>query len=54
MSGMNPAFDTQQLGRNVPMLLFTFARRINSSSDWSKLETLNIAIKPISAPPKLP
>ena len=38
MSGMNPAFIAQQLGHSVQMLLSTYARWINSSSDWSELE----------------
>ena len=54
MSGINPAYISQQLGHIVPMLLFTFARRINSSSNCSKLEKLNIGIKSVSANPKLP
>lgn len=36
MSGMNPAFISQQLGHSVQMLLSTYARWINSSSDWSE------------------
>lgn len=47
MSGMNPAFISQQLGHSVQMLLSTYARWINSSSDWSELEKLNIGINPI-------
>ncbi|WP_445261208.1 hypothetical protein [Pseudomonas sp. RA_35y_Pfl2_P32] len=35
MSGMNPAFISQQLGHHVPMLLSTYARWINSRSGWS-------------------
>jgi len=49
MSGMNPAFISQQLGHSVQMLLSTYARWINSSSDWSELEKLNIGIKLVSA-----
>ncbi|WP_244152916.1 site-specific integrase [Pseudomonas peli] len=48
MSGMNPAFISQQLGHSVQMLLSTYARWINSSSDWSELEKLNIGIKLVS------
>lgn len=48
MSGMNPAFISQQLGHSVQMLLSTYARWINSSSDWSELEKLNIGIKSVS------
>jgi integrase len=50
MSGMNPAFISQQLGHSVQMLLSTYARWINSSSDWSELEKLNIGIKLVSSP----
>ncbi|MCQ9423347.1 site-specific integrase [Pseudomonas sp. LJDD11] len=49
MSGMNPAFIAQQLGHSVQMLLSTYARWINSSSDWSELEKLDIGIKSVSA-----
>jgi len=45
MSGMNPAFISQQLGHSVQMLLSTYARWINSSSDWSELEKLNFGPK---------
>ncbi|WP_237143009.1 MULTISPECIES: tyrosine-type recombinase/integrase [Pseudomonas] len=53
MSGMNPAFISQQLGHSVQMLLSTYARWINSSSDWSELEKLKIGIKSVSAEPSL-
>lgn len=49
MSGLNPAFIAQQLGHSVQMLLSTYARWLNSSSDWSELEKLKIGIKPVSA-----
>jgi len=49
MSGLNPAFITQQLGHSVRMLLSTYARWLNSSSDWSELEKLKIGIKSVSA-----
>ncbi len=49
MSGLNPAFISQQLGHSVQMLLSTYARWINSSSDWSELEKLQIGIKSVSA-----
>jgi integrase len=52
MSGMNSAFISQQLGHSVQMLLFTYARWINSSSDWSELEKLNIGIKSVSGDPR--
>ncbi|NWB96674.1 tyrosine-type recombinase/integrase [Pseudomonas gingeri] len=52
MSGMNPAFISQQLGHSVQMLLSTYARWINSSSDWSELEKLKIGIKSVSAESK--
>ena len=44
MSGINPAFIAQQLGHSVQMLLSTYARWLNSSSDWSELEKLHIGI----------
>ena len=49
MSGINPAFISQQLGHRARLLLSTYTRWINSSSDWSALEPLNIASKSISA-----
>lgn len=49
MSGLNPAFISQPLGHSVQMLLSTYARWINSSSDWSELEKLQIGIKSVSA-----
>ncbi|WP_353631397.1 tyrosine-type recombinase/integrase [Pseudomonas canadensis] len=45
MSGMNPAFISQQLGHSVQMLLSTYARWINSSSDWGEMEKLQIGPK---------
>lgn len=54
MSGMNPAFISQQLGHSVQMLLSTYARWINSSSDWSELEKLNIGIKLVSGDSRHP
>jgi integrase len=55
MSGLNPAFIAQQLGHSVQMLLSTYARWINSSSDWSEMEKLQNGIKSVSpetiAPP---
>jgi integrase len=45
MSGMNPAFISQQLGHSVQMLLSTYARWINSSSDWDKLKKLDFGTK---------
>lgn len=54
MSGMNPAFISQQLGHSVQMLLSTYARWINSSSDWSELEKLNIGIKSVSGDSRHP
>jgi len=45
MSGINPAFIAQQLGHSVQMLLSTYARWINSSSDWQELEKLQIGPK---------
>ncbi len=49
MSGMNSAFISQQLGHSVQMLLSTYARWINSSSDWSELEKLQIGPKLVQA-----
>lgn len=40
MAGMNPAFIAQQLGHSVQMLLSTYARWINSSTDWHELDKL--------------
>ena len=54
MAGMNPAFISQQLGHSVQMLLSTYARWINSSSDWSELEKLNIGIKLVSGDSRHP
>ncbi|MCY1399787.1 putative defective protein IntQ [compost metagenome] len=49
MSGMNPAFIAQQLGNTVQMLLSTYARWINSGSDWSEIAKLEIGIKSVSS-----
>lgn len=49
ISGLNPAFIAQQLGHSVQMLLLTYARWLNSSSDWGELEKLQIGIKSVSA-----
>jgi integrase len=40
MAGMNPAFIANQLGYSVQMLLSTYARRVNSSTDWGELGKL--------------
>lgn len=48
MSGLNPAFIAQQLGHSIQMLLSTYARWLNSSSDWSELDKLQIGIKSVS------
>lgn len=48
MSGLKPAFIAQQLGHSVQMLLTTYARWINSSSDWDELDKLEIGIKLVS------
>ncbi|WP_232245578.1 tyrosine-type recombinase/integrase [Pseudomonas moraviensis] len=48
MAGMNPAFIATQLGHSVQMLLSTYARWINSSTDWGefgKLENSLIGTK---------
>jgi len=52
MSNMNPAFIAQQLGHSVQMLLTTYARWLNSSSDWAELEKLQIGIKSVSGKKK--
>ncbi|MDH4566133.1 DUF3596 domain-containing protein [Pseudomonas sp. BN414] len=40
MAGMNPAFIANQLGHSVQMLLSTYAKWLNSTSDWSELQKL--------------
>ncbi|WNW10063.1 tyrosine-type recombinase/integrase [Pseudomonas sp. DTU_2021_1001937_2_SI_NGA_ILE_001] len=40
MAGMNPAFIASQLGHSVEMLLSTYAKWINSNSDWKELDKL--------------
>lgn len=40
MAGMNPAFIANQLGHSVQMLLSTYARWLNSTSDWAELQKL--------------
>lgn len=37
---MNPAFIANQLGHSVQMLLSTYAKWINSSTDWGELDKL--------------
>ncbi|ROR61512.1 UNVERIFIED_ORG: hypothetical protein EDF86_0339 [Pseudomonas psychrophila] len=49
MSGMNPAFIPQQLGLSVQLLLSTYARWVNSSSDRSGLEKLQVGTKRLPA-----
>jgi len=44
-----PRIYRPQLGHSVQMLLSTYARWLNSSSDWSELEKLKIGIKSVSA-----
>lgn len=51
MSGMNIAFIAQQLGNTIQILLSTYARWINSGSDWSEIAKLGIGIKSVSANP---
>ncbi|WPP46634.1 tyrosine-type recombinase/integrase [Pseudomonas sp. AN-1] len=41
MSGMNPAFIASQLGHSVQMLLSTYARWIDSTTDWHELDKLD-------------
>ena len=48
MAGMNPAFIAGQLGHSVQVLLSTYARWLNSTTDWtevSKLENQLIGTK---------
>lgn len=45
MAGMNPAFIAGQLGHSVQMLLSTYAKWLNSASDWSELEKLQTRFK---------
>ena len=40
MAGMNPAFIANQLGHSVDMLLSTYAKWLNSASDWKELSKL--------------
>ncbi|GLX91458.1 hypothetical protein Pfra02_40260 [Pseudomonas fragi] len=40
IAGMNPAFIANQLGHSVQMLLSTYAKWLNSSTDWSELGKL--------------
>ncbi|MNZ19120.1 putative prophage phiRv2 integrase [compost metagenome] len=40
MAGMNPAFIANQLGHSVQMLLSTYAKWLNSTSDWTELGKL--------------
>ena len=41
MADMNPSFIANQLGHSVQMLLSTYAKWINSKSDWSELDKLD-------------
>lgn len=41
MSGMSPAFIVFQLGHSVQMLLSTYARWIDSTTDWHELDKLD-------------
>lgn len=51
MAGMNPAFIANQLGHSVQMLLSTYAKWLNSTSDWSELQKLDGTkmVQPISS-----
>lgn len=44
MSGMNPAFIAGQLGHSVQVLLSTYARWLNSTTDWTELGKLESRI----------
>ncbi len=56
MVGMNPAFIANQLGHSVQMLLSTYAKWLNSTSDWAELQKLESQqngtklVQPISLP----
>lgn len=56
MAGMNPAFIANQLGHSVQMLLSTYAKWLNSTSDWAELQKLESQqngtklVQPISLP----
>ncbi|WP_256203131.1 site-specific integrase [Pseudomonas sp. ML96] len=56
MAGMNPAFIANQLGHSVQMLLSTYAKWLNSTSDWAELQKLETQqngtklVQPISSP----
>ena len=56
MAGMNPAFIANQLGHSVQMLLSTYAKWLNSTSDWAELQKLESQqngtklVQPISQP----
>jgi integrase len=40
MAGMNPAFIANPLGHSVQMLLSAYAWRLDSTSAWTELQTL--------------
>ena len=40
MAGMIPAFIANQLGHSMQMLLLTYAKWLNSSTDWGELGKL--------------
>ena len=40
MAGMNPAFIANHLGHSVQMLLSTYAKGLNSTSDWAEFQKL--------------
>lgn len=40
MAGITPAFIANQLGHSVQMLLSTYAKWLNSASDWTEMEKL--------------
>lgn len=42
MADMNPSFIANQLGHSVQMLLSTYAKWINSKSDWAELGKLDL------------
>ncbi len=44
MPGMNPAFITGQLGHSVQVQLSTYAKWLNSASEWSELEKLEMQL----------
>ncbi|WP_253277061.1 tyrosine-type recombinase/integrase [Pseudomonas fluorescens] len=56
MAGMNPAFIARQLGHSVQMLLTTYTKWLDSTTDWTeldKLENVMIGTKVVQENPQL-